>query len=182
MFQTNFGMTAFHSGLLMAWCTGGDLAMQAFTRPTLRRFGFRNVLLVNGFLATSGIFACLTFTKDSPEILIALVLLAVGVFRSLQFTSLHSLAYVDIPPPSMSSATSLASTIQQLSVGTGVAFGAFALHAAALARGGAQQTYTEGDFRVAFAVVGCAALLSTLNFFRLTPGAGSEASGHGPAS
>ena len=75
------------------------------------------------------------------------------------------------------------STLQQLSVGMGVAFGAFALHAAALARGGnAALTYTIGDFRVAFAAVGIAALISTLNFFRLTPGAGAEASGHGGAA
>lgn len=178
MFQVNFGMSAFASGLLIAWCAAGDLGMQTLTRPILRRFGFRNVMLVNGSLCTVAIFACMVFGPQTPQFVIAAILLAIGILRSLQFTALHALSYVDIPPPLMSSATALAATVQQLSIGFGVAFGAFTLHVAAQLHGGSQ-TYSVTDFRIAFAAIGVCALLSTLHFLRLAPTAGVEASGHG---
>jgi hypothetical protein len=177
MFQNNFGMTAFASGLLIAWCAGGDLGMQAFTRQMLRRFGFRNILLVNGGLCTVAILACVVFSPQTPTSVIAAVLLAVGILRSLQFTSLHALSYVDIPPPLMSSATALAATVQQLAAGFGVAFGALSLHIAAQLHGGSDN-YTLTDFRIAYVAITICALLSTLHFLRLDPAAGVEASGH----
>lgn len=179
LFQTVFGMTAFISGVLMMVCTGGDLAMQAVTRRTLRRFGFRNTMIVNGLICALGVFACMAFSAQGPRALIVGVLLWIGLSRSLQFTALNALGYVDIPPPMMSSATSLASTIQQLSAGVGVAFGAVVLHASSVLRGGSAQSFDVTDFRIAFAAIGLTALISAFNFRRLLPQAGAEVSGHG---
>ena len=175
MFQTTFGMTAFGSGLYMMACTGGDLAAQAFCRKVVRHFGFRNTLVINGFACTAFFGACVAFAPSSAPAFIIAVLLAIGVSRSLQFTSLNALGYVDVPPPLMSSATSLASTLQQLSIGMGVAIGALILHVSARAHGEVSQSYSLTDFHVAFIAMTFIALGSTLHFLRLRPSAGDSA-------
>jgi EmrB/QacA subfamily drug resistance transporter len=181
MFQNTFGMSAFTSGLLIMWCAAGDVGITAIARPVLRRFGFRNVLLVNGFLCAMANLACIIFTPATPLVVIAAVLLSIGMLRSMQFTSLNALAYVDIPSPLMSSATSFAATMQQLSAGFGVAFGAIVLHLAAQFHG-SSPSFTVSDFRVAYVAVALCGLASTVNFLRLAPAAGFEASGHRPVT
>ena len=52
------------------------------------------------------------------------ILLSGGFFRSLQFTSINTIAYAEIEPPKMSRATAMVAAAQQLSLSTGVAVGA----------------------------------------------------------
>ena len=52
------------------------------------------------------------------------ILVMGGFFRSLQFTSLNTIAYADIDNRRMSRATSLVAVGQQLSTSVGVALGA----------------------------------------------------------
>jgi len=106
------------------------------------------------------------------------VLYIIGVFRSVQFGAFNALTYVDVPPEKMSSASSLASTIQQMSFGLGVAFGALALHLAALWNHNTAQAFNVADFRIAFVATAVLAVASALQFRRLDPRAGAEASGH----
>jgi EmrB/QacA subfamily drug resistance transporter len=178
MFQLGFGMSAFASGLLIVACAVGDVAMKAVTSRILRRFGFRNVLVGNGLLVTALIVLSGSFTKTTPTLVIIVVLLAVGMSRSTQFTTLNALAYVEIPSGMMSAASSLASTAQQISFGIGIAFGALALHGAVLLRGGTAGAFIETDFRLAFFAVGVIGLLSVLGCLRLDPHVGADVSGH----
>ena len=67
------------------------------------------------------------FTPITPHAVIFAVLVVGGFFKSLQFTSINSLAYADIEPRAMSAATSFASVAQQLSMSAGVAVGALVL-------------------------------------------------------
>jgi EmrB/QacA subfamily drug resistance transporter len=182
LFQVGFGMTAFASGSLIIACAVGDLSMKLYARRILRRFGFRRVLVVNGFFAALSIFACALFTTRTPIVVIALVLFVIGLLRSVQFGSFGALAFVDIPPERMSAASSLASTVQQMAFGLGIAFGALALHIAALADRNAAHTYTVSDFQLAFVGAGVLALASAVSFARLDPHAGAEVSGHDPGA
>jgi hypothetical protein len=52
------------------------------------------------------------------------VLVIGGFFRSLEFTSINTIAYAEIDKRRMSRATSLVSVAQQLSMSTGIAVGA----------------------------------------------------------
>lgn len=165
MFQVGFGMSAFASGLLIIGCAIGDVSMKAVTSRILRRYGFRKILLYNGLIITILVTTSGLFTRQTPIAVIFLILLAVGVSRSMQFTSLNALAYADIPPSQMSAASALASTLQQISFGLGIAFGALALR-------------IGGSFQIAFGAVGVAALISALTALRLSPHAGAEVSGH----
>jgi EmrB/QacA subfamily drug resistance transporter len=178
MFQVGFGMSAFASGGLVIACAAGDLGMKLYARQILRKFGFRNVLVYNGLLVGLALLLCVTFSAAMPIVIIALVLFLIGILRSVQFGSFMALTYVDIPPARMSAASSLSSTIQQMAFGLGVAFGALALHAAALVNRNPAQTYTVADFRLAFVAAAALAIFSALAFSRLDPDAGADASGH----
>jgi hypothetical protein len=159
MFQVGFGMDAFTSGLLVLAVFAGNLGMKTVTTPVIRRFGFRNVLLVNGILT-------------------AAVLFIGGLCRSLQFTALNTLGFADIPPSQMSPTTTFYSMVQQMTMGMGVAAGAIALRLAMLLRGGSPGTVTITDFHVAFGLVTLLAIASVMDFFTLEADAGAVVSGH----
>ena len=178
MFQVGFGLDAFRSGLLMLALFAGNLGMKSVTSPVLRRFGFRSVLIANGILTALGILACSALAPQTPRILIIAVLFANGLFRSMQFTSLSTLAFADVPKSQLSSATSFFSMVMQMTMGMGVALGAIALRLAALLdrHRGAIPSATE--FHIAFAMVSVLALFAVIDCFNLAPDAGAAVTGH----
>jgi len=174
LLQLGFGMTPFQAGLLTFASAVGAIAMKTTAAPILRRFGFRSVLVINAlisglFIASSGLF-----TPTTPHIVILVVLLVGGFFKSLQFTSINSLAYADIEPRAMSRATSFASVAQQLSMSAGVAVGALVLEFERFGRH--QATVQSDDFAAAFVVVAAIAASSALIFFMLPKEAGRSLS------
>jgi EmrB/QacA subfamily drug resistance transporter len=180
MFQVAFGMSAFQSGLLVLALFAGNLSMKTITTPVLRRFGFRPVLLVNGLITAALIFSFSFFAPETPKALIVVLLFAHGLSRSMQFTSLNTLAFVDIPKTSMSSANSFFAVAQQLSMGMGVAVGAVTLRLASWIHGEQSSVPTTTDFHVAFVLVSIIAALAVLDAIGLDSHAGAVVSGHGP--
>jgi EmrB/QacA subfamily drug resistance transporter len=178
MFQVGFGLDAFRSGLLMLALFAGNLGMKSVTSPVLRRFGFRSVLITNGLLTALGILACSALAPQTPRSVIIAVLFANGLFRSMQFTSLSTLAFADVPKPRLSSATSFFSMVMQMTMGMGVALGAIALRVAALLDRHRSATPSATDFRIAFALVSLLALLAVIDCFSLAPDAGAAVTGH----
>ena len=89
MFQTTFGMSAFTSGLYLMACTGGDLGAQALCRKVVRHFGFRNTLVVNGFLCTALFAACIALRPAHRHGSSSSCCWRSAMSRSLQFTSLQ---------------------------------------------------------------------------------------------
>jgi MFS family permease len=158
----------------------GSLGMKIVTTRLLRRYGFRRVLLVNGTLTALTIVGCAALTPSTPYTVIAIVLFASGLTRSLQFSALNSLAFADVPPEQMSAANTLANVVQQLTLGFGVAAAAAALHLAALLHRDVAMDPTLTDFRTAIVAAAIMAAVSTLDALTLSPDAGSLVSGHRP--
>ena len=98
--------------------------MKAAVASVLKRLGYRNVLLYNSLICSVFLMACATFVPGMPFWAMIAILLVGGFFRSLQFTSINTIAYAEIDPPRMSRATALTAVAQQLSLSTGVAVGA----------------------------------------------------------
>src|SRR6202008_16812 len=71
--------------------------------------------------------ACALFTVTTPLLLIFIILVVGGFFRSLEFTAINTVAYAEVEPGQMSRATTLVSVNQQLAVSAGVAVGAFSV-------------------------------------------------------
>ncbi len=178
LFQLGFGMTAFASGMLTFVAAIGALTMKVTAQPILRRFGFRTSLIANSVIGAASILVCCLFNADTPSWLIVVLLLAGGFSRSLQFTSLNTLAFADIQPTKLSAATSLASMQQQIALGLGVAVSALLLHLFLVQRGAAGQTPNAADLKLSLLVIGVLPLFSIWFFRRLVPAAGAEISGH----
>ena len=178
MFQVPFGLSAFQSGLLVLAMFAGNLSMKPVTTPILRAFGFRKVLLANGAITAVLIFACGLLGPRTPSIVIVTVLFLHGLSRSMQFTSLSTLAFVDIPKPLMSSATSFSAVLFQLSMGMGVAVGALELRLANWLDGQRTAVPVLLDFHVAFWLTSILAVVALVDCLMLDPRAGAEVTGH----
>jgi MFS family permease len=171
-FQLGFGLTPLASGLLTFASAIGAIAMKTTAAPILRRFGFRRVLVVNAVLSSLFIAVAALFTETTPHGVILLLLLAGGFFKSLEFTSINSLAYADIDTKALSRATSFASVAQQLSLSAGVAIGALVLEFERMGRDHA--AVNAGDFPLAFIIVAALAASSALIFMSLPKDAGAS--------
>jgi EmrB/QacA subfamily drug resistance transporter len=180
LLQLVFGLSPFASGMITFTSAIGALTMKFTVGPIVRRFGFRSVLIGNGFISALALMSYAIFRPGIPTSLMIAVLLTGGFFRSLQFTCLNTLAYADIPQSMMSGASTLASMAQQLFLSLGVTMAALVLHLSLAVRG--SSTLNADDFAAAFIVIGVLALVSTLFFIPLEHYAGSEVSGHQPLS
>lgn len=171
MFQTGWGLNPFESGLLFLATMAGNLTMKPITLWVMRRFNFRNVLIINGFLVV--VFTMLTaiLLPTTPTILVVIVMFLSGMFRSMQFSSITTLAFADIPQPRMTAANTLYSTVQQMSTGMGIAMGAVFLRFSHMING-AQGDYTIPDFRLSFLFVALLGLVSLYGYTKLKPDAG----------
>ena len=172
MFQSAFGMTAFQSGL-MTFATGvGAMFMKTQAATIIRRYGFRRVLMWNAVI--SSLFAALPslFSNSTPALLIVGLFLLGGLSRSLQFTSVNTLAYADVPPERLSSATSFAVVCQELSGSVGVTIAAIGLEGMLYFKGGS--AIDAGHFPPVFILIAIVSVSSVLFFRKLAPTAGAS--------
>jgi MFS family permease len=172
MLQIGFGMSPFQSGLITFASALGALSMKAAAHTILRRFGFRTVLVANAIISAAFLAACATFTQATPVAVMLAVLLVGGFFRSLQFTSVNTLAYAEVEPKRVSRATALVSVAQQLAISAGVAVGALAVEITVAIRGHA--ALEAADFPPAFLAVAAISAVSVIFFARLSAEAGAE--------
>jgi EmrB/QacA subfamily drug resistance transporter len=175
MLQLGFGFTAFQSGLVTFASAIGALLMKFTVAPLVRGFGYRQVLIVNGLLTCGLLFAMALFTAITPYAVMFGVLLISGFSRSLQFSSLNTLAYADIPQKDIAKANALYTVAQQLFLAVGVAVGALLLDLSLWWRG--QSQLASGDFSFALMVVAVFALLAVPAYVRLERDAGASISG-----
>ena len=176
MFQVAFGLDPLQSGSLVVAYFFGNLVIKAVTTPTLRRFGFRSVLVINGVLAGVATAACGLLGPTTPYLLIVVVLVLAGATRSMQFTALATLAFADVDASQRSSATTISAMSQQLSMVFGVAIAAGCLSLLQTWRGAPVLGLV--DFQLSLGLMGAITLFASLSFLGLHRGAGAEVSGH----
>ncbi|AUU86013.1 MFS transporter [Leclercia sp. LSNIH1] len=177
LFQVGFGMDAFHSGLLVLAVFVGNLTIKPATTPLLRGLGFKKLLLINGALNVLALLACAFLTPQTPVWVIMLVLYLGGLFRSIQFTAISTLAFADVPSPQMSYANTLFSTATQLAVGLGITLGAIGIRIGELCSEWLGMASLPGiSFRLAFVAIALVCLLGMVDTLRLVKDAGSAVS------
>ena len=178
LLQLGFGMTPFQSGSITFATAVGAVVMK-FTAPgIIRRYGFRNVLVINTVLGAAFTALPAIFVPTTPVLLMVSLLLIGGFFRSLEFTAINALSFADVDQRMMSQATTMTSVAQQIAVSLGITIGAIALQLSTDVHGG---TITAGVFWPAFVTVGVLTLSSVVSFFMLAPDAGAEMSGRPPS-
>ena len=176
LFQIGMGRSAFGSGLLMLAYAAGNLGMKSLTTPIVRRFGFRRVVVTNGFIVTLSLALCGLISQAMPDPVIAALLFASGLCRSLQYTTVNTLAFVDVPQPLMSSASTLSSTFTQLAQAGGIAAGALILRGVETVRGSGPAP-SAADFHFGFVISAAIALAATVTLLSLPKSAGADVSG-----
>ncbi|MFO1034837.1 MAG: DHA2 family efflux MFS transporter permease subunit [Hyphomicrobiales bacterium] len=175
LLQVGFGYTAYQSGLITFASSLGAILMKFTVAPIVRRFGYRDLLVINGFLCCVLIFGKGFFTAQTPYVIMLSVIMAAGFLRSLQFSALNSLAYADIEPADISRANTLYTVLQQLCIAMGVALAAFILDARLWWTG--RSDYVAGDFSFALMAVAVLSVFSVFPYLRMEPDAGASVSG-----
>ena len=176
--QIDFGLSAAAAGAMMLPYFLGNLLMKTITTPLLRRVGFKPILLLDGALAMVliGLFSVLS--PQTPYVITIAVLVLAGGARSMLFTAINTLAYVDVEQAERSHAATLTSISQFLGQTLGITGSALLLAAAQASHGGA--ALQGSDFRIAFIGVALMGLLSLLPYLKLSPQDGQEVIGSKP--
>jgi EmrB/QacA subfamily drug resistance transporter len=177
LYQLGLGMPAWQAGLLMMPAAASAMGMKFVSVRILKRFGYRRVLIVNTVMMgiTVGLFS--RIDASTPVAVIVLLGLAQGFFNSLQFSGMNSMAYADIDAPDASMASSIASTLQQISLSFGLACGSLV---AGWYLGNVAQTNSAaviGALHHTFLTLGALTILSSLSFWTLRPQDGASVSG-----
>ena len=121
LYQVGLGFTPIQSGLLMMPQAVAAMGLKMTMPGILKRFGYRAVLISNTMIIGLLIVLFATIGVGTPVWLIVAQAFAFGFFTSLQYTSMNTLVYADVTEEQTSSASTIASTMQQMSISFGVA-------------------------------------------------------------
>jgi EmrB/QacA subfamily drug resistance transporter len=126
LYQVGLGYTPVQSGLLIMPQAIAAMSTKPFLSRLLERFGYRGVLVVNTVLLGLLLMVFADIGAGTPLWLILMEAFAFGALSSLQFSSVNTLVYANIPALRTSQASSIASTVQQISMSFGVALAGLA--------------------------------------------------------
>jgi EmrB/QacA subfamily drug resistance transporter len=118
--QVGLGFTPVQSGLLIAPQAAAAVALKFATPRILARFGYRAVLISNTLIIAIMLLLFATIGLHTAAWAIVLMTFFYGASTSLQFTSMNTHAYADIAEGEASMASSIFSTMQQMSISFGI--------------------------------------------------------------
>ena len=174
LYQVGLGLTPIQSGLLIMPQAAAAMSTKFLMPRLLARLGYRAVLISNTVILGLLLMLFATIRPGTPIWLIVLQAFVYGALTSTQYTSMNTLVYADVPQAEASSASSIASTLQQLSISFGVAAAGlttvFFVPDSAHAGAGA----ITGGLHLAFLALGAFTILSTLVFIRLKRDDGAD--------
>ncbi|QWT21202.1 MFS transporter [Bacillus sp. NP157] len=119
--QIGCGWSPLVAGLMMVPQALGSITVKPFIHRLLTHFGYRKLLLGNTITVSVVLCSFALLDTDSPTWLIAGFVYVYGAVMSVQYTSMNTLAYVDVDVKQASMASSMASTAQYLSMSFGIA-------------------------------------------------------------
>lgn len=176
LYQIGLGFPAWKSGLLMMPSAAAAMFMKVISIQVLKQFGYRNVLITNTLLIGTTIMLYASVDAETAVGWIVAISLAQGLFNSLQFSSMNSMAYADVSAEQASMASTISSSVQQLSLSFGLAFASIV---AALFIGDLPQSDRAAitdALHHAFIALGCLTLVSSLSFWSLRKNDGDNVS------
>jgi len=127
LFQLQFGMTPFRSGLFLVPFACGALLSRFFVGRLLKRMGVKNTLIL-GVLGNGLSYCAMGFVSlQTPEYLILLNMFLMGVFSIILFATNGPLVYSDIPRNKKTQATALDATLRQFTMSMAIGTSALLL-------------------------------------------------------
>ena len=165
LLQAGFGYSAFDAGKAMMFGALGSITTRFIFRPLIRIVTYRHILMLNSLVYGSYLLICALLGLQTIYAVMVVIFFIGGIARAMQFTSLQSFNYADVPRPAMSQATSFSSMILQLTQSFGVGISAFIIHVTQDFYG--HTTLGIADIAPAFVFIGLCSLGSIYIFARL---------------
>ena len=178
LYQVGLGFTPIQSGLLMTPQAVAAMSLKPAMPAILARFGYRAVLVSNTVILGLLIALFATIGVGTPVWLMVALAFCFGFFSSLQYTSMNTLVYADVTEEQASSASSIASTMQQMSISFGVATASLATAFFIPDRFHSSAPEMIRGIHQAFFVLGGLTVLSTIVFRKLKSTDGDSVSRH----
>ncbi len=178
LYQVGLGFTPIQSGLLMMPQAIAAMSLKMTMPRILTRFGYRAVLISNTVILGVLILLFATIGVGTPVWVIVAEAFCFGFFSSLQYTSMNTLVYADITDVQTSGASSIASTMQQMSMSFGVAVASLATAFFIPDRFHLSPPQMIHGVHLAFFVLGGLTVLSTAVFSELRSLDGETVSQH----
>ncbi len=176
LYQVGLGFTPVQSGLLIMPQAVAAMSIKFVLPRVLTRLGYRNVLISNTLVIGLLLVLFAAIGLHTPVWEIAWLAFFYGGFTSLQYTSMNTLVYADIAEEQTSNASSIASTMQQMSISFGVASAGMAT--AFFIPAGTRSTPQEmiHGIHESLWALGAFTVISSIIFRRLQKGDGSNVS------
>jgi len=178
LYQVGLGFTPIQSGLLMMPQAIAAMSFKMAMPWILARIGYRGVLISNTSMLGALILLFATIGTGTPVWLIVLLAFCFGFFSSLQYTSMNTLVYADVTAEQTSSASSIAATVQQMSISFGVAAASLVIALFVPDRFHVSAPEMIRGIHRGFFVLGGITVFSTIVFAELQSGDGSATSRH----
>jgi EmrB/QacA subfamily drug resistance transporter len=178
LYQVGLGYTPIESGLLILPQSIAAISLKLTMPKILSRFGYRPVLLLNTVLLGCLIALFASIGPGTSVLVIGALAMAFGFLSSLQFTSMNTLVYADVAELDASMASTIASTMQQMSVSFGVAAASLTTAVFIPDRFHSSPGQMVRGVHLAFFVLGGLTVLSALVFRALRPDDGDNVSRH----
>ena len=178
LYQVGLGFSPIQSGLMLMPQAVAAMSLKPLMPKILARFGYRAVLVSNTIIIGLQILLFATIGAGTPVWKIALQTFFFGFFTSLQYTSMNTLVYADIPEEQTSSASTMASTGQQMAISFGVATASLATAFFVPDRFHSSPSQMIHGIHHAFLVMGGFTVISTLIFSELKKEDGANVSQH----
>jgi MFS family permease len=176
LYQVGLGFSPIQSGLLIAPQALASMTSKAIISRILRLVGYRGMLTVNTVLVGAVLMLFATIGVDTPIWLIVIQAFCYGGLASMQYSSMNTLVYADITPSQTSSASSIASTMQQMAISFGVAAAGLCTAIFVPDRFHTDPVAMIHGVHKAFIVLGVFTMLSSATFWRLKSGDGGSVS------
>lgn len=174
LYQLGLGLSPIQSGLLIMPQAAAAMSTKFLMPKILDRFGYRTVLMSNTVVLGLLLMLFATIRPGTPIWLIVLQAFCYGALTSTQYTAMNTLVYADVPQASASSASSMASTFQQLSISFGVAAAGLTTVFFVPERLRGNSAAAILGLHQAFLALGAFTILSTIVFARLKRDDGAE--------
>jgi EmrB/QacA subfamily drug resistance transporter len=176
LYQVGLGYSPVQAGLMMMPQALAAMSLKLTMQHILRIFGYKNILISNTIILGILILLFATIGPATPVWLIVIQVFVYGFFTSLQYTSMNTLVYADVTEAQTSGASTIASTMQQMSISFGVATASLATAFFIPDRFHSNSNQMIHGIHEAFVALGIFTMLSSAIFWSLKPEDGSAVS------
>jgi EmrB/QacA subfamily drug resistance transporter len=176
LYQLGLGYTPIQSGLLIMPQSVTAMIFKMLVPRILTRFGYRHILLINTVIIGVLIWFFALIGPLTPVWVIIVQACLFGFFSSTQFTCMNTLVYADVAPAQTSMASTIISTVQQMSMSFGVAMASLVATFFIPNRMLATPDQILGGIHHAFIFLGAITILSSLGFHELKSSDGESIS------